>query len=320
MSRWGSEAELRSSNSTMQAGFDLRQLECFCAVARYRSFTRAAAELFTSQPNVSTQIRKLEQTLGVKLFVRSRPQIELTDVGEQLLQRVDSVLREVNGVAAIAQEYSDLSTGTLEIAATATAGTHILPERLATFLKANEGLRVEIRVGNTASVLDLLRANEVEVGVCGRSAPTSEFQSRPFYVDPMIIIAAPGFVDSDTLDLQEFASMPKILREHGSSTSIRMEELLDEMGSQARDSIVARVEGTIALNECVAAGMGISLVPHRSAELMIRDGSLTTLRLDGFDWTTTFHVVYPKRRFLSAIAKAFLATFDQEDVVKPVAI
>lgn len=294
----------------MQVGFDLRQLEYFCAVARHRSFTRAAAELFTSQPNVSTQIRKLEQTLGVQLFARTRPQIELTIVGEQLFERVTSVLREVQGVAAIAQEYSGLTTGALQIGATATAGTHIIPERVAEFIKANQGITVEVRVGNTASVLDLLRANEVEVGVCGRSAPTSEFESRPFYEDPMVIIAAPGFVGTNAIDYEQFASLPKVLREHGSSTAARMEEFLDEMGPAARDSIIARIEGTTALNESVASGMGISLVPYRSAEMMIKNGSLVSLDLEGLDWTTTFHVVYPKRRFLSAIAKEFLATFD----------
>src|SRR3712207_2784284 len=135
------------------------RLRAFAAVARRRSFSRAAAELYVSQPAVSRHVAALEEELGVALVVRDRRGATLTPAGELVagfVHRAEALLAN----ARRAVESMDAQSGTLAIAASGTPGTYVLPEIVARFHELHPGVDVRLTVSHSAGALDLVRAHE----------------------------------------------------------------------------------------------------------------------------------------------------------------
>ena len=130
---------------------DLRQLEYFAAVARYRNFTRAAEELYVTQPALSQQVRRLERELGLELLTRTSAGVELTPAGQELLARAESILGEVGRARAAMDEHAGVTRGFVRLA-TAPGELLRLPAELAAFHRAHPGVRIALRHGSAREV------------------------------------------------------------------------------------------------------------------------------------------------------------------------
>ncbi|HVX45113.1 MAG TPA: LysR family transcriptional regulator, partial [Mycobacteriales bacterium] len=248
----------------------IQQLIFYRAVARNRSFSNAAKELYTSQPYVSNQIRKLEDHYGVPLFVRSHPRITLTEAGEILYRRVDSLLDDLDDLEQVIQQFQGLRRGTVQFAAAASVGNHVMPEHIASFHRDHPDIVVQGRIGSTEQVLEWLDLDEIEIGVSPRKPESGNLRAEPFYREPIVVIHPAAMQLPDPLPVDTLATLPKVVREDGSRTLAKMYELLqDHPGGM---DYVAQLEGTTAVNEAVAAGLGVSLVPERSAKAWIAAG------------------------------------------------
>src|ERR1051326_35410 len=143
------------------------RLRAFAAVARAGSFSRAADELYVSQPAVSKHVASLEAELGAALVVRRRPGIRLTPAGEVL---ADYVLR---AEALLANARRALATGaeahigTLSLAASGIPGTYLLPGLLSRLHGESPGVELDFRLSTSGGALELVRAHEVELAVVG---------------------------------------------------------------------------------------------------------------------------------------------------------
>jgi DNA-binding transcriptional LysR family regulator len=136
---------------------DLRQLEYFAAVARHRHFTRAAEELYVTQPALSQQIRRLEQELGLALLLRTSSGVELTEAGADLLARAEDILADVERARAAMDEHAGVLRGVVRVAAAAGEPLR-LPAELAAFHRGHPGVRITLRQGSAREVVELLRA------------------------------------------------------------------------------------------------------------------------------------------------------------------
>ena len=243
---------MRRGRTLPAVGVTLQQLEFFRAVARNLSFSNAARELYTSQPYVSNQIRKLEDHYGVPLFVRSHPKIALTEAGTALRARIETVLDELESLEQVALQFQGLHRGTIQLAATASAGNHVLPELISGFNRDSPEIVVQTRVGNTEDVLDWLGLDEVEIGVSPRKPTSGNLAAEPFYRERLIVICPAGMDVPEPLSVAQLAELPKVGREDGSMTLEKMRSLLD--GYPSGTDFVARFGGTTAVNEAVASG------------------------------------------------------------------
>jgi DNA-binding transcriptional LysR family regulator len=138
---------------SVNINISLQQLICFHAVAKEQSFSGAAKVLYTSQPNVSNQIRRLEEHYGVQLFVRSPSNIELTEAGRELLQVVEGILDRYESIDRLMQDFRSLKRGSLQVGATATGHNHILPSHISNFLEHYPGVRILLRGGTVVTVV-----------------------------------------------------------------------------------------------------------------------------------------------------------------------
>lgn len=279
----------------------LQQLEFFRAVARNLSFSNAAKQLYTSQPYVSNQIRRLEDHFGVPLFVRSHPQIALTEAGQALLERIDRILDDVDELDQVVQQFHGLHRGTVQVAATASAGNHVLPELIASFHREWPDVVIQARIGNTEDVLRWIDLDEVEVGICPRRPTGSDLTAEPFYREALVVLHPAGMRLSDPVTSEQLRDLPKVVREDGSLTLARMREVLGDF------DFVAQVGGTTAVNEAVAAGLGISLVPERSAKAWLDAGLVGACRLADATLEHEFFVIYAQERYVPPAALAFIA-------------
>lgn len=282
----------------------LQQFQFFQAVARNLSFSHAARELYTSQPYVSNQIRKLEDHYGVPLFVRSHPRIALTEAGEVLKEGVERILDDIGQLEQMVQQFQDLSRGTIQLAATASAGNHVMPELIASFNEGYPDIVVRARIGNTEDVMEWLDLDEVELGVSPHKPESVNLTAEPLYRERLVVICPASMELPEPLPLATFATLPKVAREDGSLTLTKMIQLLKGYSTGA--SIVAQLGGTTAVNEAVAAGLGVSLVPERSAKAWLDAGSVSRRTLENVQLFHDFYLVYARRRYVTPAVRAFI--------------
>ncbi|NED97831.1 LysR family transcriptional regulator [Phytoactinopolyspora alkaliphila] len=282
----------------------LQRLEFFRAVARHLSFSAAAKELYTSQPYVSNQIRKLEDHFGARLFVRSQPKISLTEAGAALHKRIEQILSDIEQLDHVARQFHGLQRGTVRFAATESIGNHVMPELIARFHREHPSMIVQGRIGNTEEVLEWLDLREVEIGISPQIPEDPAVISAPFYREALVVIYPTSMDLPDPLPLERFAELPKIVREGGSLTRARMYELLDP--ESLGTTIVGELSGTTAVNEAVVTGLAVSLVPEQSARTWIEAGLVRSCALAGVTLSHDFHLLHTAERDLTLAARAFI--------------
>lgn len=288
----------------------LQQLEVFDAVARNRSFSAAARDLYLSQSHVSGQIRRLEEHVRVPLFIRSQPKVTLTEAGAALHERVQAVLEQLAEIDAAMGTFREVPGGTIRVGAVDSAGNFLLPRVVAEFRRACPQVTVEVRIGNTREVHEWLEAGTIEVGVCPALPGSAGFVGRRCFRESLVVITPAGWVLPDPLDLEAFARAPKVVREEGSYTLAVVRDLLADIRIDAR--IAAQVTGNTAVAEAVAAGVGIALIPRSSAQPWIAAGAVRLSSLAGVELSNDFHLIHRAGRLLEPASAAFLSSFPNE--------
>ena len=282
-----------------------QQLEIFRAVAQNLSFSVAAREVYTSQPHVSNQIRKLEEHYRVPLFVRSHPGVALTEAGVALYERVNRVLDGLAEAEQEIQQFRGLQHGTVRVAATQSSGNHLVPGIVASFAEVHPGVMVQVQVSNTEGVIGALESDDAELGIIPRRPQGRFLTAEPLYSEELVVIYPIAMDLPNPLPVADFSRLPKIAREEGSLTLSLMEEVL----GSGEHTLVAQLTGTTAVNEAVAAGLGVSLVPKRSAHAWVAAGSIATARLDGVQPRHNFDLVHSKQRYVTPAARALIEHF-----------
>jgi DNA-binding transcriptional LysR family regulator len=242
---------------------DLRQLECFVAVARHRHFTRAAEDLYLTQSAVSQQVRRLEAQVGLDLLRRTPRGVELTAAGAELLPRAEAILADVARARAAMDELaSGTVRGSVRVAAT-TGDAPGLAAALAGFHGERPGVRVALRHGSADEVVDLVRRGSADLGVAALrdGAATDGVEAAPLAAQPLVVLlpAADGVAGAAEVGLWDLRERPFILGEP--ATALR--ELVTAACEAAGFGPVPLFEvgDPETVRVLVAAGLGVAVVP-----------------------------------------------------------
>ena len=239
---------------------DLRQLEYFAAVARHRNFTRAAGELYVTQPALSQQVRRLERELGLELLRRTSAGVDVTPAGQELLARAEAILADVGAARAAMDAHAGVSRGFVRLA-TAPGELLRLPAELAAFHGAHPGVRIALRHGSAREVLEALRRGAADLALLALppDAELAGLDAEPLRDEPLRLIAAPDEALAGTVPIAELSGRPLILAERG--TALR--ETVMAACAEAGFSPVPPFEvGDPATARFLAhAGLGASVVP-----------------------------------------------------------
>jgi DNA-binding transcriptional LysR family regulator len=196
------------------------RLQVFYTVARRLNFTKAAAELFITQPAVTKHIKELESQFKVSLFERSgNKKIILTPAGEILLQHVNQILNIYRELEYDMNLLVQQHTGHLRIGASTTVAQYVIPPVLAQFHKKFKDIHVQLITGNTEEVEQALLSKEIEIGIIEGISRNPQIKYEEYLEDELVLVSANNTtLKKDVLKPEELKNYPLLLREHGSGT------------------------------------------------------------------------------------------------------
>jgi DNA-binding transcriptional LysR family regulator len=216
--------------------FDFR-LQVFQTVAKRLNFTKAAAELYITQPAVSKHIQELEHQFKVKLFDRNGSKIKLTNAGEILLQHTEQLFGIYRNLEFEMNNLTLQHSGRLRIGASTTVAQYVLPPVLAAFHKKFPEVQISLVTNNTEQTEHALNNNEIDLGIIeGRSKNTS-IKYTEFIKDEIVLVTADKnpLVKKEVIQPKDLKNIPLLLREAGSGTLEVIAHDLKKAGINMRD-------------------------------------------------------------------------------------
>lgn len=283
-----------------------RQFQVFEAIYRLGSFTRAAEELFLTQPTVSMQIKKLSETVGLPLFEHVGRNVEPTEAGKELYAACRSMFETLSNLEMKISDMKGLKRGRLHMGVVTTA-KYLAPELLGEFSKIYPGIDLSLKVSNRENIIRRIRANEDDLYIMGR-APEGEFEveSFTFALNPLVVMAHRNhpLVGKKNISLEEIAKEPIIIREPGSGVRDAMFNAFEKIG--AKPNIRMELGNNEAIKHAIAGDLGLSVLSLHTLSLEGTEGPVAVLDVEGFPILRNWYIVYPKGKELSLVAQTFL--------------
>ncbi|MCW8944074.1 MAG: LysR family transcriptional regulator [Sedimenticola sp.] len=284
--------------------FTIRQLKVFEAVATHLSFTRAADELYLSQPAVSMQIKQLEENVGLPLFEKLGKKIHLTAAGRELHTYGKAIFRQLEEMEEVMEAQKGLSRGRLDIAVASTVN-YFAPRALGAFSRRYPGVRLSLSVNNRKELMRMLEQNEKDLVLMGQPPEVLDLESEEFMDNPLVVIAPPDhpLVNQKSIPLKKLAEETFLMREAGSGTRLALERFFQD---KELDLICGmELNGGEAIKQAVRAGLGLAVVSAHTIELELETGRLVTLDVAGFPLLKKWFMVHRRGKRLSPSAKTF---------------
>lgn len=296
----------------------LTQLEYILAVDAHLSFVRAAEACRVAQPSLSTQVLKLEEELGVKIFERSRAGVEVTDVGQEILAQARSVVASIKGIENICLDFRNEVRGTLRLGIIPTISPSLLPHFLPALTRACPDLRLEIEEDKTEALIAKLARGHLDAVVLStpRNAPGS-LAEKVLYYEPFVLFAGKGheLLQKKVVTLQDLKDHNPTLLD---DTHCMRDQVEAVCGRSQSDSSVSLKAGTLnTLVQLVDLQNSYTLVPVLTLPALFGAGQLTRVRTFAQPVPTRrisliFHATPAKRVLLKALEKAICENLPEE--------
>lgn len=289
---------------------EFRQLETFVRVAELKSFSKAAQEIFLTQPTVSEHIRQLESELNTKLFLRTKREAILTPAGKFFLKHARKILGFRRQVALEMGQFSNVAEGELTLGASSIPGEYILPQVIGTFHKKFPKIKTELLISDSKEAMEWVLDRKCEIGFIGFNPSHKFLEVSPFSSDMIapVIHAAYPLAEKPGLSLRELQSIPLVLREHGSGTRRAVERVLGEKGLSWKSFNVALVVGSAtAVINAILSGSFFSFLSLKSVEDTFLQGQLKVLQVSDFQAINRqFFMIRGKGDLLSPMGQHFI--------------
>ncbi|MDH2916503.1 MAG: LysR family transcriptional regulator [Gallionella sp.] len=289
----------------------LRQLQVFESVARHLNHSRAAAELFLSQPAVSMQIKQAEQTIGLPLFEQAGKKIFLTEAGREMLHYARSVVLLMQEMESVFDEMKGLQHGHLSISVVSTAN-YFMPQLLAKFIQAHPKIKVSLSVANRDAVIKHLAENVADLAIMGQPPEGTDMAADSFMENPLVVIAAPTHVLATAKNIQprQLANETFLLREQGSGTRGVVERFFASHKLPLPTHMA--MDTNEAIKQSVQAGMGLGIISIHGIELELETKRLVVLDVDHFPIVRHWYIVHRKDKRASVAAQEFARFLSEE--------
>lgn len=284
----------------------LRQLQVFEKVASHLNYSRAAEELYLSQPAVSMQIKQLEGHIGLPLFEQMGKKIFLTEAGRELFHYSRSISQQLAEMETLFDEMKGLGQGKLTLSVVNTAN-YFTPQLLAKFCQQHPNINVILHVANRDAVLKQLADNSTDLAIMGQPPGGLDVSAESFLENPLVVIAAPDhpLAKLKHIKFAQLAQEKFLSREPGSGTRSAMERIFAQHHVHPRISM--EMETNEAIKQAVQAGMGLGILSQHSIELELETKRLVVLNVEHFPLLRHWFVVHRSNKRLTSAALAFKA-------------
>lgn len=292
---------------------DLDTLVVFAVVARERSLTRAAEVLGVSQPSISARIRRLERRLGEPVFERLGRGVRLTPAGELLRTAADRALDVARDTDELLGAMAGHLRGLVRGAASTTIAGYVLPEAVARLHAARPGVELDIQVGNTAEVAELVLRGDVPWGLVEGPVDAGRFTVRHFATDELLVVVPPRHPWArrrKPLPPGALSGQPFVGREPGSGTGAIYDAALAAVGVRLRPHV--RLAHSRGIAAAVAAGAGVGIVSAIVAAPFLANGRLARVSLEGLDLARPLSAIHLPGRTLGRLDSLLLSKMGVE--------
>jgi DNA-binding transcriptional LysR family regulator len=251
----------------------------FHEVAKFRSFSRAAEELFVSQPAVSKQIKELEQKIGMGLIRRGRGGFDLTEAGEMLFKHTHKICNHLLEIGSVLDNLKKDHHGVLKIGTTESYSKCLMPKLLSGFQTSHPSIKITLEVGNSEEIEKSLLNYKNDLGLIGLVKASSRFESVPFLKEELFLIVSPNHLlgKRKSVSLKEIERHPFIIRAKGSTTRRILFQAFEEFN--IHPSLLIEAGSSEFIKEWVAEGKGVSIIVKRLGEDEEKRGMIKVIPL-----------------------------------------
>ena len=280
----------------------LPQLAVFEASARHGCFTRAGEELHLAQPTVSSQLRKLADTIGAPLFETVGRSVRLTEAGKRTYDHCTELFALIGRLDDALCELREVDGSELRVAV-ADAASRLAARLLAAFAQEHETVAIRVRVANRAALLASMSRREDYLYLLANAPDNVPLVRQRVGTSALVIVAPHGhpLAARRRIDAAQLAGHRWVLRETGSGTRALLVEMLAHAGVAAQIALELSSENAILC--AVAEGAGIAIVDRGAIDT---DGRIAVLDVTGFPRARTWHLAYPVGASPCPAARALL--------------
>lgn len=288
---------------------NLKQLEAFVQVSESGSFSKAAKELFLTQPTISAHISSLEKELNVRLFIRNTKEVSLSDDGKDLYRYAKQITDLEKAIEERFYMDSDDGKHFITIAASTIPAQYLLPKVLMCYRERYPKEQIKIMETDSSEVVTQVVDHMVDVGFTGTVLEKKHCKYIPFYKDELAVITpdTPEYrilKEQNRDDIDWIKRKPLILREEGSGTRKEAEKQLKNAGISMEDlDIVASIANQETIKKSVKQGMGIMVLSRLAAE---DEDGLLIFPIPGADEGRDINLVYNKNYQMTRSADRFI--------------
>lgn len=291
---------------------NLKQLEAFVHVAEGGSFSKAAKELFLTQPTVSAHISSLEKELNVRLFIRNTKEVNLSDDGRELYKYAKQIIDIQKKIEERFSAKKEVGKHCISIAASTFPAQYLLPKVLMRFNEKYPEEQLKIVEADSTQVVTKVVDHMVDVGFTGTVLEKKHCKYLPFYKDELVIVT-PASVKYCELqinkseDISWVINEAFIMREEGSGTRKEAEKQLQNAGIPIGElNVIASIENQETIKKSVRQGMGISVMSRLAVEDEVESGKVLIFPIPGATEGRDINLVYNKNYELSRSAERFV--------------
>lgn len=282
----------------------LHQLKVFEAAARNGSFTRAAEELFLTQPTVSMQVKQLTKAVGLPLFEQVGKRLYLTQAGKELFATCREIFERISQFEMTVADLKGMKQGKLRLAVITTA-KYFVPRLLGPFCQLYPGIDIALQVTNHSGIVERLKENLDDLYVMSQLPENLDINTQPFLENPLIVLAPINhpLVQEKNISIERLSNEPFILREPGSGTRTAVQKLFDEHSVTLK--VKLELGSNEAIKQAIAGGLGISVLSRHTLTTEGDSAELAILDVEHFPIRRHWYMVYPTGKQLSVVARTY---------------
>lgn len=289
---------------------EFNQLEIFLAIERHKSFSKAAEELYLSQPTVSNNIQSLERELGTTLINRTARDISLTPSGEVFYKYAQEILNLRDQAKHSISEHSKKVEGPIRLMASSMPQQYILPYLIRDFKKVYPEVCFIVTESKSKKIIDEIQAGKLNHGIIGLETRSRALDKIAIHEDGLVLATSMDFNQlesfSQPLDMEDLLEEDFLFRKRDSGTRVFVEESLKKIGIDPGElKVSSTLDSNAMIKKMVELGQGLAILPRISIENELRLGLLKAFDIRGMETKRKFYFVYSKYRTLPPSVQAF---------------